>query len=173
MFIVMAVFRLFLPAVGHASLLVMPDQVPIHAQLKERITKPGTYVVPSLSPEKRSALFPDYLNEPIFAVIYKGYTHGSVPGFASVGILSFLLAPMVAAWRLSQVSERVLATYLRRVLFVSTLRPSIAVSADLMCSFTDDLPLASVAGKAVFSMITRVLIGLVLAWKIKPQSAGS
>ncbi len=173
MFIVMAASRLFLPAVGHAVFLVMPDQVPIHAQLKERITKSGTYVVPYLSPEKRSALFPDYMNEPVFAVTYRGYTHGTVPGFASVGMLSFVLAPMVAAWLLSQASERVLATYLRRVLFVSILGLFIAVSADLMSSLVDELPLASVAGKAVASVITWVLVGLFLAWRIKPQSAGS
>ncbi len=173
MFIVMGAFRLLLPAAGHPALLEMPDQVPIHAQLKQRITKPGTYVVPYLSPERRSALFPDYLNEPIFTVTYTGYTHGTVPGFASVGMLSFLLAPMVAAWLLAQASKRVLATYLRRVLFVSTLGLFVAVSADLMSSLTDELPLASVAGRAVTSVITWALIGFVVAWRIKPQSAGS
>jgi len=173
MFIVMAAFRLFLPALGNATLLAMPDQVPIHAQLKERITKPGTYVVPYLSPERRSALFPDYLNEPIFAVTYKGHTHSTVPGFASFGMLSFLLAPTAAAWLLSQTSERILATYLRRVLFVSALGLFIAVSADLMRSLTDELPLAFVAGRATYSVVTWVLIGLILAWRIKPQGAGS
>ena len=52
MFIVMVAFKLYLPAVGNTPLLAIPDQVPIHAQLKERIIKPGTYVVPYLPPDK-------------------------------------------------------------------------------------------------------------------------
>jgi hypothetical protein len=170
MFIVMAVCRLFLPAVGNVELLAMPDQMPIHAQLKERIANPGTYVVPYLPPEKRSALFPDYLNEPIFTVTYKGYTHATVPGFASVGLLSFLLAPTVAAWLLSLASHKVQATYLRRVLFVSALGLFIAISADLMRSLTDELSFSQVAGNAIASVVTWMLIGLILAWRIKPAS---
>ncbi len=114
MFAVMAASRLFLPVVGNSGLRAMPDQVPIHAALKERIAEPGTYVCPYLPPEQRSGLFPDYLNEPIFAVTYRGYTHATVPRFRSVGMLAFLLAPMAAAWLLSWASDRVLATYSRR-----------------------------------------------------------
>lgn len=80
---------------------------------------------------------------------------------------------MVAAWLLSQASDRVLATHLRRVLFVSILGLFIAVTADLLSSLTDELPFASVAGKGVASVITWVLIGFVLVWRIKPRSAGS
>jgi hypothetical protein len=169
MFAMMIVFRFFLPIGGKTELLTMPDQVLIHAQLKERITKPGRYVCPYLPPDKRSALFPDYLNEPIFMVTYDGRTHGTVPGFASPGMLSFLLAPMAAAWLLSLASDRVLATYLHRVLFVSTLGLFIAVAADLLSSLTDELPFAAVAGKAVASVITWSLIGFVLAWRIRPR----
>jgi hypothetical protein len=168
MFMVMVAFRLFLPAVGNSGFRTMPDQVQIHAALKGRIAEPGTYVCPYLPPNETSALFPDYLNEPVFAVTYRGYTHATVPGFASVGILSFLLAPLAAAWLLSQASDRVLATYFRRVVYVAALGLFVAVSADLMRALTEEQPFTAVAGMAAVSVITWAFVGLALAWRIRP-----
>ena len=173
MFLAMAAGRIFLPDLGNAELRTMPDQVPIHQALKQRITEPGTYVCPYLAPNERAAVFPNYLNEPIFAVNYKGYTHATVPGFASVGVLSFLLAPMAAAWLLSQASQRVLATYFRRLLFVTALGLFIAVSSDLLRGLTDEQPFPAVAEMAAVSVITWALVGLVVAWRINPKTAGS
>lgn len=173
MFLVMVAGRIFLPDIGNAGFRTMPDQVQIHAALKQRITEPGTYVCPYLPPNERNAYFPDYLNEPIFAVTYRGYTHATVPGFRSVGILSFLLAPMTASWLLSRASDRVLATYFRRVVFVTTLGLFVAVSADLLRTLTEERQFSAAAGTAVASVITWALIGLVLAWRIKPKSARS
>jgi hypothetical protein len=173
MFVVMLACRLFLSGVGNSGFRTMPGQGQIHAALKERISEPGTYVCPYLPPNERSALFPDYLNEPIFAVTYRGYTHATVPGFASVGILSFLLAPMAAAWLLSQASDKVLSTYSRKLLFVTTLGLFIAVSTDLLRTLTEEQPFPAALRMAVVSLITWALIGLVLAWRIKPKNAGS
>ncbi len=170
MFAVMLVCRLFLPGLGREGFRTMPGQVSIHAALKERITEPGTYICPYLPPEGRSALFPDYLNEPVFAVTYRGYTHGTVPGFASPGVLSFLLAPMAAAWLLSQASVRVLATYARRAIFVGTLGLFVALATDLLRILTEELPFREAAGMAMISLITWASVGLVLAWGIRPIS---
>jgi len=172
MFVAMLAGRLFLPAAGGFGFRTMPDQVQIHAALKQRITQPGTYVCPYLPPGESSAIFPDYLNEPIFAVTYRGHTHATVPGFLTIGMLSFLLAPMAAAWLLSQASERVLATFLQRVLFVATLGLFLALSSDLLRALTDELPFSAVAARAAGSVSTWTLIGLVLAWRIKPNSIG-
>jgi hypothetical protein len=173
MFVVALALRFALPGVGNSGFRTMPDQARIHAALKERITEPGTYVCPYLGPSESNALFSDYLNEPIFEVTYKGYTHATVPGFASAGMLSFLLAPMAAAWLLSQASNRVLATFSRRVIFVASLGLFLAVSADLLRALTEERTIATVAGMAAGSLITWILVGLVLAWRIKPISAKS
>ncbi len=173
MFVVFTAVRILLPSVGYPVLQALPGQVPIHAQLKEQITKPGTYVCPYMTPEEAKAFFPDYWNEPVFVVTYRGGSHSTVPGFASLGMLAFLLAPLAAAWLLSQASDKVLATYLRRVLFVGILGILVLVTADLMRSLTDELPFALVAGRALVSVITWVLIGIVLAWRIKPVSIGA
>ncbi len=172
MFVVMAAFRIFLPGVGYPVLRAIPGQVQIHAALKERITEPGTYVCPYLPTNEQRALFPDYLNEPVFAITYRGYTHATVPGFASVGILAFLFAPMTASWLLSQASTRVLATYSRRVLYVASLGLFVAISADLLRGLTEEQTFSTVAAKALVSLITWALVGLVLAWGIKPKTAG-
>jgi hypothetical protein len=170
----MAAFRVFLPGVGSSPLRTLPDQVRIHRALKAVITQPGTYICPYLPMEERSAIFPDYLNEPVFAVIYRGHTHSTVPGFASFGILHFLLAPLVAACLLSQASARILKSYARRVVFMTALGLFIAVSADLPRMLTDELPLHIAVEMAVISLITWAGAGAVLAWIIKPvQAAGS
>jgi len=170
MFVVMAAGRIFLPDIGNAGLRPLPDQVPIHAALKQRINEPGTYICPYLPPNESRTLFADYLNEPVFAITYKGYTHSTVPGFASVGVLSFLLAPMAAAWLLSQASARILATYFRRALFVTGLGLFVAVSSDLLRGLTDEQSFSTVTEMAVASIITWALVGLVLAWRIKPRT---
>jgi hypothetical protein len=173
MFAVMVASRLFLSGVLGTEFRSIPDQVPVHAAIKGRITEPGTYIFPYLAPNDRSTPLPDYLNEPIFEVRYKGYTHSTVPGFASAGMLSFLLAPMAAAWLLTQASDRVRATYFRRVVYVATLGLFIAVSSDLLRGLTDEQPFSAVAGMALMSIITWTLAGLILAWRIKPRLAGS
>jgi hypothetical protein len=172
MFVVTVACRFLLPGVGNPKLRAMPDQVQIHAALKVRITKPGTYVCPYLPPGETRALFPDYLNEPVFAVTYNGYTHATVPGFKSaVGILSFLFAPLAAAWLLSQTSDRLLATYFRRVIYVAALGVFVAVSADFPRTLTEERSFTAVAGMAGVSVITWVSVGLVLAWRIRPDTA--
>ncbi len=170
MFLAMVAGRILLPV---NELRSIPDQVQIHAALKERITEPGTYVFPYMAPGDRNSRFPNYLNEPVFAVTYNGYTHATVPGFASVGILSFVLAPIAAAWLLSQASARMLATYFRRVLFVAALGFFLAVSADLLRSLTDEQPFSAVAEMGVATLVTWILVGLVLAWRIKPETIGA
>jgi hypothetical protein len=167
MFAVMLACRLFLPGLVSTEFRSMPNQVPIQAALKERITEPGTYVSPYLPPDKRDALFPDYLNEPVFIIRYTGYTHGTVPGFFSAGMLAFLLGPMAAAWLLAQASERVLAAYSRRVLFVAALGAFYAVSGDLLRTLSEEQPFRAVAGMMAISVTTWALVGLVLAWRIK------
>ena len=173
MFAAMMVFRFLLPLGAYPELLAMPDQVPIHAQLKERIVKPGRYVCPYLPEHEMNALFPDYLNEPVFTVTYTGFTHGSARGFVSPGMLAFLLAPMVAAWVLAHASDKVLASYMRRVFFVSILGLLIAVSTHLLANFASDLSFAAAVGRAIASVVTWALIGLVLAWRIRPMAAGN
>ena len=168
MFVAMSAGRFFLQGIGYSGFRTMPDQVQIHAALKERITEPGTYVCPYMLPGESNSFFPDYLNQPIFEVTYKGYTHATVPGFASAGMLAFLLAPIVAAWLLSQASERVMASYFRRAVYVAILGLFVAVSADLVRALAEDQPLLAVMATALVSMATWAAVGLVLAWKIKP-----
>jgi hypothetical protein len=173
MLAVMMASRMFFPGLGGSKFKTMPNQVQIHAALKRSITQPGTYVCPYLPLEERGPLFPDYLNEPIFAVTYRGHTHSTVPGFASVGMLSFLLAPMAAAWLLAHASDRIRAAYSRRLIFVAMLGFFVVAAADLLSALTEEQPFAEVAGKAFVSLITWASVGLVLAWKIRPGITGS
>ena len=169
MFVCLAAGRIFLPDFDNSGFRMLPDQVPMQAALKERIKTPGTYVCPYLPPNQDTALFPDYWKEPVFTITYTGYTHSTVPGFGSIGVFSFLLAPLAAGWLLSQASDRVLATFSRRWIFVTTLGLFVAVSSDLLRALTDEQKLPAVAVAVLGTVITWLLIGLVLAWRIRPR----
>lgn len=62
-------------------------------------------------------------------------------------------------------SEKILATYARRVLFVTVLGLLFAVYGDLYSQKPLDLILLS----SINNVITWTLVGLVLAWRIKPE----
>jgi len=86
-------------------------------------------------------------------------------------MLPFLFAPMTAARLLPRASERVPATYSRRVVFITSLGQFVAAAADLLRALTDERSFLAVAVAATVSLITWTHVGLVLAWRIKPQTA--
>lgn len=79
-------------------------------------------------------------------------------------LFCILVAPIIAAWLLSLTSEKVLAKYSRRVLFVTILGLFLAVFGDVLSEKPNDRILLS----SINSLITWFLAGLVIAWRIKP-----
>jgi hypothetical protein len=126
----------------------IPNDKEIHTLLKERIIEPGIYFLPDHPDENRND-YPDYENEPIFSIIYGGRTPRTFLGQLIFELFCIFAAPVIAAWMLSVTSERILAKYSRRVLFVAVLGLFLAA--------------------AVNSLITWALVGLVIAWRIKPK----
>ena len=167
MFLGLAGSLLIPGAMGHETIRPVPDQAEIHAALKERITEPGTYAVPYLRPEEASS-FETYGDEPLYEIRYKGYTHNTVPGFKNPGVLAFLLAPMIATWLLSRASSSVLSRYSRRVLFVTVLGLFLAVGGDWVRALADETPVSGLAASTFASIVTWLLVGLVVAWRIRP-----
>ncbi len=155
---------------GNTALQTVPDQSELLTELKERINEPGTYVVP-YETDGVMATDPDYLDEPFFEISYKGYTHRSVPGLSSSGTLAFFFAPMIAAWLLSMASPEVLSNYTKRVLFVMALGLLVVVSDDWLGSMKESIPPRQMLASAIGSMITWILVGMVVAWQVKPRSA--
>jgi len=74
-------------------------------------------------------------------------------------------APIIAAWMLSVTSERILAKYSRRVLFVTVLGLFLAVFGNVF----SEKPLDIILLSSINTLITWTLVGLVIAWRIKPE----
>ena len=143
----------------------IPDDKEIHTMLKGKIPESGIYWLPGHAGQAKG-LYPDYENEPIYYIFYGGVTPSTFIAPTIVEILCIFLTPIIAAWLLSKASEKILAKYTRRVLFVIVIGLIFAVYGDLFSQKPLDLILFS----SINNVITWTLMGLVLAWRIKPKS---
>jgi hypothetical protein len=144
------------------------NQVELHQALKTNITEPGTYSVPYVGWDEESK-FPDYRNQPVYSITYSGYTHGSAGSIADFLPIPIMFAvPMFAAWMLSVSSRKIRQKYIRRVMFVVTIGLIVALSDDILQMSFGPQPRDYLVFLAVNNVITWVLTGLAIAWKIKP-----
>jgi len=157
--------------IGGKAIRPLPDQAEVHAALKQRIKEVGNYACLYVSSEQEANQFPNYRDEPLYEITYKGHTHNTVPGFKHLGVLSILLAPLVAAWLLTKASESILARYATRVLFVTALGLFVAVGGDWPRAVADEQPLGSLLLATANSLVTWLLVGMLIAWRIRPRPA--
>jgi hypothetical protein len=121
------------------------------------------YIVnPELTPERR---FPE--GEPVFSVLYGGVGHEAAGGFMLVGLVVFFLAPIIAAWMLSQTSTRVLASFPRKVLFFVAIGALFVVFADMTDFGIGSYPARDAILFAINHIVVWTLVGLVVAWRVK------
>jgi hypothetical protein len=156
--------------VGRTSIRPVPDQVELHAALKARITEAGTYACPYVTSPEEAARIPNYLDEPLYEITYKGHTHNTVPGFKNLGTLSILLAPLLAAWLLTEASGGLLTRYWTRVLFVTALGVFVAMAGDWPRAVADEQAAAGLLLTTANTVVTWLLAGLAIAWQIRPAS---
>lgn len=105
----------------------IPNEREVHDLLKATISEPGRYLCnPALTPDGR---FPD--NEPVFGIQYSGFGHEAAGTGVILGLLQFLLAPLVGAWMLSKTSERYHSRLVNRVGFFVIIGFLLAVTGDL------------------------------------------
>lgn len=142
----------------------MPEEIPgdkeIHSMLKKQIPESGIYWLPSDEDQ-----FSDYKNEPVFFIYHPGTTPSNWMTPMIIEILLILLSPMIAAWLLSKASMKILAKYGRRVLFVTVIGLLFAIYGDVY----SQKPLDHMLLSSISNVIVWTLVGLVLAWRIKPK----
>jgi len=161
-FVWLIVSTALLPLNGNSANQI-PNDKEIHTILKEKIRQSGIYFLPD-HPDENQDDYPDYENEPVFSIIYGGRTPSTFMGQFIFELLCIFIAPMVAGWLLSMASESILAKYSRRVLFVAVLGLFLAVFAELF----SPKPLDKILLSSLNNVITWALVGLVIAWRIKP-----
>ncbi|MBM3790733.1 MAG: hypothetical protein FJW35_10355 [Acidobacteria bacterium] len=141
-----------------------PAERLVYEVLREHIVDPGRYAInPEVTPERR---YPG--GEPVFSVLYGGVGHEAAGGLMLVGLFVGLAAAMIAAWLLSQASERILSSYPRKVLFFTAIGLLLALFADLMSMGIGDYPARDALLRAVYHIVEWTLVGLAAAAIIKP-----
>jgi hypothetical protein len=143
----------------------IPAERQVYEVLKGSITDPGRYVCnPQIT---SSEVFPG--GEPVFSIQYSGFGHEAAGRVFVVQLLIAVVAPMIAAGMLSVASARILSRYSWKVLFFATLGLLIAVFSDLMKFDIGAYPLNHALLLAANDIISWVLVGLAVAWLIKPE----
>ena len=108
----------------------------------------------------------------MFSILYGGMGHEAAGGHMLIGLVVFLLAPMVAAWMLSQTSERVMRSYTRKVLFFAGIGLLLATIGDLTKYGIGGYPARDVALMAAHEIVLWTVVGLVVAWRLRPGRLG-
>jgi hypothetical protein len=136
----------------------------VYEILKQRVVEPGRYAVnPEVSAERG---FPD--EEPVFSILYSGMGHEAAGSMMLVGLLVFILSPMIGAWMLSQASDRVLASYCRKVMFFVAIGLLFAIYSHLTSFGIGGYPFGDAIALAANDIVVWLLVGLVVAWRLKP-----
>jgi hypothetical protein len=146
----------------------LPEEPQVYETLKEHVRTPGRYAVnPQLTAEGR---FPD--DQPVFSVLYGGVGHEAAGSLMLLGFILFLLTPMIGAWMLTQASTRVKSSYGRKVLFFTAIGLLFAIYGDLTSYGIGGYPLNGALALAAYHIVTWTLVGLAVAWRIRPRSIG-
>ena len=142
----------------------IPNEREVYEVLKENIFEPGRYACnPQLTSDRR---FPE--GEPVFSVLYGGVGHEAAGGHMIFGLVIFLITPIIASWLLSQASEKILSNYFRKVSFFAGIGLLFAIYGDLTNFGIGDYPFSDALLFALHSIIVWTVVGLIIAWRIKP-----
>lgn len=137
----------------------------VYRVLQEHVVEPGRYVVnPELTEEQR---FPE--GEPVFSVLYGGVGHESAGNMMLLKLATNFLAVLIATWMLSMTSDLVLTSYPRKVMFFSAIGLLFALFADVGSYGIGGYPSGTAAMVAVSHVAMWTAVGLVVAWRLRPQ----
>ena len=143
-----------------------PNERAVYTVLNDNLAAPGRYIFnPALTPE---GTFP--LRDPVFAVMYSGIGHEAAGREMYTRLAFFFVISWIAAAMLALASSRVLCSYPRRVLFVAAIGLLMALYSDFPQSGIAGFPLHDGLLLAAYSVLTWLLLGLLLAWRIRAES---
>jgi hypothetical protein len=146
----------------------IPAERQVYEVLQQHIVEPGRYI---FNPPSTTAGQPPG-EGPVFSALFSGVGHEAAGGLMVVGLVGFLLAPLLGAWLLAQASDQILASHLRKVLFFVALGLLLALVADIPKYGIGNYPLPDALAYAGNRLVAWTLVGLVVAWRITPRSGG-
>ena len=147
----------------------VPTEREVYEVLRQHVVDPGRYVLnPELTPEHRMRG-----GQPVYSVLYSGMGHEAAGGMLWVGLAVAISGSVIGAWLLSQASQRVTASYGRKVLFFAAVGLLLALFGDLTRSGIGGYPVGDAVALALHRVIAWVLAGQVVAWRIQPEAAAA
>jgi len=149
----------------------VPNEAVVLEALDANLTDTGLYLVPGHSPP--DSLFRSrHSDGPLFRVhSLRNGTEGPIRAFIS--ILSLLLAPLIPAWFLSRICQRGTPPYPTRVFIVTLFGVFLTLAGEIQLWGMELYPLLYSLLLSVNAIISWMVIGLFLAWRIKPSGVVS
>jgi len=142
------------------------DERAVYAFLSEHVRTPGRYVYnPEVLPERR---FPG--DEPIFSVQYSGLGHADAGREMLVGLIIMFAVPFVGAMLLAGASNRILSKYSTRLLFFSGVGVVVALFGVMERFGLASYPLGPALALSLHDLAAWVVVGLPVAWVVKPAA---
>jgi hypothetical protein len=97
--------------------------------------------------------------------------HGAAGKMMLVGLIVFVLSPIVGTWMLSQARDSVLSSYCRKVMFFVAIGLLFAIYGHLTSFGIGGYPFKDAIALAANDIVVWMLVGLVVAWRLKPGRA--
>ena len=154
------------------SMRTVANERQVYDLLKANVEAPGGYIVNP--PLDQSGAFTG--GEPVFSLRYSGVGHESAGIMLLFELAIAFIAAMIAAALLWIASDRVRSSYLRRVMFFSTIGLLIGIFSDLTHFGIGGHPLSSALLLAANSLVSWTLVGLAVSLLYRsrtPRTAGA
>jgi hypothetical protein len=143
----------------------IPNEREVYEVLKKNIAEPGRYICnPGIISENA---FP--LNEPVYSILYGGVGHEAAGGNSIVQLILAFIISTTGAFLLTLTSQKIISSYIRRVLFFMVIGFLIAIFSDLNEYGIGSYPFGDALILAVHDIIMWTVTGSVIALLIKPS----
>ena len=144
----------------------VPNEAPVLEVLDANLPETGLYLVPGHSPP--DSLFRARHDDGPFFRVHSLRQGTEGPVRALISILALLAAPLIPAWILYAICRGASPTFTARATIVASLGLFVALASDIQLWGLELYPLSYSLLYVVYSLVTWALVGLVLAWRIKP-----
>lgn len=144
----------------------VPNEAPVLEALDANLLETGLYLVPGHVPP--DSLFRSrHADGPFFRVhSLPNGTEGPIRSLIS--ILALLLAPLIPAWFLFRLCQRESPAFPARVIIVAAFGLFVTLTSEIQLWGMELYPLSYSLLLSVNAILTWIVVGLVLAWRIKP-----
>ena len=165
------VFQQLIPIRDELGFKEVHNEEVVLQVLETNLPETGLYLLPGHSPP--DSLFRErYARGPIFRIHSLRTGPGGAP-HVFIPVLALLIAPVIPTWLLWSLCRNARPGFGSRVLMVALFGIFVALWTDIRLWGMEMYPLNYSLFLAASSVPTWVIVGLVVAWRIKPSSVSA